>query len=73
MTAPAADVLVTGGGNLYLFMLQTPAAHEWVSQNVSEDRQMFGSGLAVEHRFVADLAAGMEADGLVIADGEVQP
>ena len=40
--------------------LQTPAAHEWVDEHVSEDRLMLGNGLAVEHRFVAGLAAGMQ-------------
>ena len=71
MSARGTDVYITGGETLYLFMLQTPAALEWVDEHVSDDHQMFGNGLAVEHRFVADLAAGMEADGLLITDGEV--
>jgi hypothetical protein len=43
-----------------------------VERNISEGRLMFANGLAVEHRFVADLAAGMRDDGLVIDDEEVQ-
>lgn len=71
MTAPAADVLLTGGGNIYVFMLETPAAKAWVEENVSEDRQMLGHGLAVEWRYAADLVAGMVDDGLVVDDKEV--
>jgi hypothetical protein len=72
MSARGTDVYITGEGNVFLFRLMTPEAHGWVDQNVSDDRQMLGNGLAVEARFVADLAAGMEADGLVIIDEEVQ-
>ena len=72
MTAPAVDVYITGGGNVFLFLLRTPAAHHWVDENVSDDRQMLGNGLAVEARFVVDLAAGMRDDGLVIDDEEVR-
>ena len=71
MNAPAIDVCVTEGGNVYVFLLLTPEARNWVAGHVSDDHQMFGSGLAVEWRYAADLAAGMEADGLVITDGEV--
>ena len=70
MTARSVDVYLTGGGTLYLFQLVTPEAHDWVDQNVSEDRQMLGNGLAVEHRFAAALAAGMQEDGLVIVTSE---
>jgi hypothetical protein len=71
MTAPAADVLLTGGGNIYLFILETPAAKAWVEENVSDDRHMLGRGLAVEHRYAADLAAGMAEDGLTVTSEEV--
>jgi len=71
MTAPAVDVYIAGEGNVFLFRLLTPAAQGWVEQNVSEDRLMVGAGLAVEWRYAAALAAGMQADGLVIDETEV--
>ena len=72
MTAPLTDVYIAGGANLYMFILKTPAARAWVEDNVSEDRLTFGHGLVVEWRYVADLAAGMRDDGLVIDATEVQ-
>ena len=60
------DVEITGGGSLYLFLLLTDQAREWVEEYVSPDRQMLGCGLAVEHRYAAALAEGMRADGLVV-------
>jgi len=72
MTARSVDVYLTGGGTLYLFMLLTPAAHEWVDEHVSDNRMMLGRSLVVEWRYAADLAAGMRDDGLVIDDDEVR-
>ena len=62
----AVDVCVAGGGTLYLFLLLTPEARAWVEQHVSEDRQMLGAGLAVEHRYAVDLAQGMQSNGLTV-------
>jgi len=67
----AADVRITGGGTVFLFLLLTDEARGWVDERVSGERQMLGCGLAVEHRYAAALAAGMEEDGSVIVDGEV--
>ena len=72
MTARSVDVYLTGGGTVYLFILQTAAARAWVEENVSADRMMLGLSLAVEWRFVPELAAGMREDGLVIDDEEVR-
>ena len=65
--ARGADVSITGGGTVYLFELLTENARAWVNENVSADRQMLGRGLAVEHRYVAALAAGMQAGGLFVS------
>ena len=72
MTAPAVDVYITGGGNVFLFSLRTPAAHHWVDEHVSEGRLMLGNGLAVEWRYAAALVEGMQEGGLVIDTMEVQ-
>ena len=61
----AADVRVIGGGSVFVFVLATPEAQSWVSEHVSEDRQMFGDGLAVEHRYAAALLDAMQEDGLL--------
>jgi hypothetical protein len=64
----SVDVLVTGGGTLYLFLLITPEARAWVEKHVSSGRQMLGAALVVEYRYAADLAAGMLSDGLTVED-----
>ena len=61
------DISIENHGTIFLFRLNTSAAAEWVSQNVQEDAQFFGDALVVEHRYARDVAAGMLADGLVIA------
>lgn len=63
---PETDVTLSGSGSVYLFHLLTEAARDWVDTYVSTDREMFGGALAVEHRYVADLALGMRAGGLSV-------
>jgi hypothetical protein len=61
---PQTDVAISGAGSIYLFHLLTESARFWVDCHVSEDRQMFGDALAVEHRYIGHLVQGMRADGL---------
>ncbi len=66
------DVVVSGLGTVYPFALLTDEARTWVNDNVSEDRQMLGLSVAVEHRYVGPLIEGMERDGLVVDTAELQ-
>ena len=61
------DISIENHGAIFLFRLNTPAAAEWVSQNVQEDAQFFGDALVVEHRYAQVLATGMSDAGLVLA------
>jgi hypothetical protein len=73
MVAPSAegpmthDVSVTGDGTVFLFHIHSDAAREFVAEHVSEDRQLFGGAVAVEHRFASNLIHGMRDAGLVVA------
>ena len=60
------DASVEHHGTIYLVHPLTEPALAWLTEHVSEDSQWFGNALAVEHRFVADLVAGMRDAGLVI-------
>ena len=62
----SADVRIIGEGSVFLFLLLTDDAREWVDAYVSDDRLMFGGGIAVEHRYAASLAAGIQDAGLVL-------
>jgi hypothetical protein len=64
VSARNLDVVITGGGTVYLFHLLSAVAREWVEEHVSGERQHLGNALAVEHRYAGDLAAGMADDGL---------
>jgi hypothetical protein len=66
VSSGSADVRIVGGGSVFLFILLTDDAREWVDAYVSDDRVMFGGGIAVEHRYAASLAAGMVDAGLVL-------
>ncbi len=59
------DVHVENEGSIFVFTPMTPAAREWVDDNVhSEPWQWTGASLCVDHRFARDLAQGMLTDGL---------
>ena len=65
-SSPTPDVLVENHFSLILFRLLTPAANQWVENNVSEDAQFFGGALVVEPRYASDLIHGLIADGLAV-------
>ena len=50
-----ADVSIESHGSLMLFRLLTPAATDFVDENVSEDAQYLGNALAVEPRYAQDI------------------
>ena len=62
-----ADVFVADHGSVALVTPMSPAAHQWVEENVHvEPWQRMGASIACEPRCLANLVAGMRADGLVV-------
>jgi hypothetical protein len=61
------DVRVRNEGTVFLFTPLTPAAKQWIAENVQPDAQWFGNALVVECRYAAEIAAGMREAGLVLA------
>jgi hypothetical protein len=61
-----ADVTVENHGTIFTFESHTDAGREWIEQNIPEDAQWMGNRLCVEHRYAADIAQGMQNDGLVV-------
>lgn len=59
------DVLVENHGSIFVFQPLTQAGRDWIAENIPEP-VWFGGGLCVEHRYAGDIAAGMQADGLVL-------
>ncbi len=46
---------------------QTATGREWIDDNVHyESHQMLGNNIFVEARYLEDLVAGMQSDGLIV-------
>ena len=56
------DATVRYGGSIVLVYPLTRNAEVWLRENT--DGQWFGNAIAVEPRYLGNLLAGMEADGL---------
>lgn len=65
-TPTSPDALVGGGGSIYTVTPMTDAAREWIDEYVTGEQQWLGRSLAVEHRYIADLVAGMQSCGLTV-------
>jgi hypothetical protein len=63
------DFSVEGEGRfctVYLLRPLTPAAFDWIEEHIPEDAQRLGNAVAVERRFLADIVAGIQSDGLAV-------
>lgn len=60
------DFDVTDHGTIVLLTPMTPAAHDWVQENLPDDALTFGPSIAIEHRYAEDVLIGIVEDGLSI-------
>ena len=60
------DFEVENHSSIYLLRPLTAGAHEWVEGNLNECN-WFGSAIAVEHRYIADIVNGIKSDGLTVS------
>jgi hypothetical protein len=52
-------------GSIFVLRALTDAAREWVAENVDPDAMTWGAdGTVIEHRYVRDIVAGAQRDGL---------
>jgi hypothetical protein len=49
---PCPDLLVCGGGTVYLLFATSPAGESWLDEAHPRGRSWFGGGVAVEHRYI---------------------
>ena len=62
-----ADFNVMDCGTIYILNTQTDAAREWVAEHIPDDAQTFGQcGTVVEHRYIGEIVAGIQRDGLTV-------
>lgn len=60
------DFKVENHGSIFLLQPLSEAAQAWCAEHLPEDAQMMGSAYAVEHRYIADIVAGIQNDGLEV-------
>lgn len=60
------DFIVADHGSIVLLTPVTPAAHRWIQENLPEDRQTWGLSVVVEPRYINDIVAGIQNDGLYV-------
>ncbi len=61
-----ADLLVHGGGSVYLLRPTSRQGSAWVDQNISPDAMWFGGAVVVEHRYIRDIVVGATREGLEV-------
>lgn len=66
IAVPTVDFIVNNHGTLFTLHPLTPAAQEWIEEHLPEDRMHWAGGVVIEHRFVQDIVAGIQADGLTV-------
>ena len=52
---------------VFLLIPLTSRAHEWAAEHISGDVLRFGCAIPVEHRFLSEILAGIQGDGLKVS------
>ena len=63
---PVIDFEVQNHGSIFLLCPLTDSASAWVDEHLPEDVLRFGRGVCVETRYIADIVAGIQGDGLAV-------
>jgi hypothetical protein len=60
------DFNLINGGSVFILIPNTEEANAWVADNLPAELLFLGNGIAVEHRYIAEIVAGIQNDGLTI-------
>ena len=63
------DFLIENHGSIFLLRPVTDAGRDWVDEHIGADNgyQPYWPTVVVEHRFISDIVAGIQNDGLAVA------
>lgn len=64
MSAP--DFRLRDSGSIWLLFPVSDAAKAWIEENIPDDAQWLGKGLAIEARFVDNILGGLAGAGLAV-------
>ena len=67
--SPTPDFELQNHGSIFLLIPQSTSARIWVDDHIGKDNgyQPYWPTVVVEHRFIADIVAGIENDGLAVS------
>lgn len=68
-----SDFHVTNHGSVFILRALTEQAQSWVNRRLPEEKQEWGDGIAVEHRYIVPIVKGILEDGLSIQRGGLSP
>ena len=60
------DFLFADHGSVTLLTPITAGARAWIIEHVSQDVTYFGRSVVIEPRYVDDILAGIDGDGLTV-------
>ena len=61
---PKVDLLVHGGGSVYLLRPVSQVGEAWIEEHLPADATWFGGAVVVEHRYIHNIVIGAVTDGL---------
>ncbi len=67
-SSPTVDFEVQNHGSIFLLIPQTLSARVWIDDHIGEGNgyQPSYPTIIVEHRYIADIVAGIQDDGLAV-------
>jgi hypothetical protein len=68
-SSPTVDFLCENHGSIFLLRPLTSSATSWIEEHIGQDNgyQPYFPTVVVEHRYIADIVAGIQNDGLAVA------
>lgn len=65
---PPADFVLENHGSVLLLRPQSVSARIWVDDHIGKNNgfQPYWPTVVIEHRYIADIVAGIENDGLAV-------
>lgn len=61
------DLTVDNHGSIFILTPVSDAGREWIGEHIPDDAMTWGpEGIVVEHRYIGDIVAGAQADGLEV-------
>jgi hypothetical protein len=68
-SSPTVDFLCENHGSIFLLRPVSPASFDWIESHLPSDRITLGNAVAVDHRCIWAILAGLQDDGLVVSRG----